>query len=72
MQIPVSWLKDYVDIKLPVEELAEKLTADGATGESASVAEAQNIRKQCEKEFSIEFTRESEPMLVFKRRVGEL
>ncbi|MCB8959258.1 MAG: phenylalanine--tRNA ligase subunit beta [Ardenticatenales bacterium] len=29
MQIPVSWLKDYVDIKLPVEDLAEKLTIAG-------------------------------------------
>lgn len=57
-----------------VEELAGKLTADGATGgaafgNGASAAEAEDIRKQCEKEFSIEFSRESEPMLVFKRRV---
>ena len=29
MQIPISWLKDYVDIVLPVEELAEKLTIAG-------------------------------------------
>ena len=29
MQIPISWLKDYVDIELPVEELAEKLTIAG-------------------------------------------
>lgn len=58
-----------------VEELAEKLTTDGATGggsswNDASAAEAEDIRKQCGKEFSIEFSRESEPMLVFKRRVG--
>ena len=29
MQIPISWLKDYVDIVLPVEELAETLTIAG-------------------------------------------
>lgn len=29
MRIPISWLKDYVDINLPVEELAEKLTLAG-------------------------------------------
>lgn len=59
-----------------VEELAEKLTTDSATGggssvNGASVAEAEILRKQCEKEFSIEFARASEPMLLFKRRVGE-
>ena len=29
MRVPISWLKDYVDITLPVEELAEKLTIAG-------------------------------------------
>lgn len=29
MLVPISWLKDYVDITLPVEELAEKLTIAG-------------------------------------------
>lgn len=29
MRVPLSWLKDYVDITLPVEELAEKLTLAG-------------------------------------------
>ncbi len=29
MQVPISWLKDYVDITLPVEELAERLTLAG-------------------------------------------
>ena len=29
MQVPISWLKDYVDITLPVDELAEKLTLAG-------------------------------------------
>lgn len=29
MRVPISWLKEYVDIDLPVEELAEKLTIAG-------------------------------------------
>ncbi len=29
MRVPLSWLKDYVDITLPVDELAEKLTLAG-------------------------------------------
>ena len=29
MRVPLSWLKDYVDITLSVEELAEKLTVAG-------------------------------------------
>ena len=29
MRVPLSWLKDYVNITLPVEELAEKLTIAG-------------------------------------------
>jgi len=29
MQVPVSWLKEYVDIAIPVEELAERLTLAG-------------------------------------------
>lgn len=29
MRVPISWLKEYVDITLPVEELAEKLTLAG-------------------------------------------
>ncbi|MCL5994521.1 MAG: phenylalanine--tRNA ligase subunit beta [Chloroflexi bacterium] len=29
MRVPLSWLKDYVDITLPVEQLAEKLTLAG-------------------------------------------
>ena len=29
MRVPISWLKDYVDIQLPVEALAEKLTVAG-------------------------------------------
>jgi phenylalanyl-tRNA synthetase beta chain len=29
MRVPISWLKDYVNITLPVEELAEKLTVAG-------------------------------------------
>ncbi|MFN2166210.1 MAG: phenylalanine--tRNA ligase subunit beta, partial [Anaerolineae bacterium] len=29
MRVPISWLKSYVDINLPVEELAERLTMAG-------------------------------------------
>ncbi|RME80646.1 MAG: phenylalanine--tRNA ligase subunit beta [Caldilineae bacterium] len=29
MRVPLSWLKEYVDITLPVDELAEKLTLAG-------------------------------------------
>ncbi len=29
MQVPVSWLKDYVDIDIPIELLAERLTLAG-------------------------------------------
>src|SRR5512136_1909964 len=29
MKVPISWLKDYVDIKIPVEELANRLTLAG-------------------------------------------
>ncbi|HSG17401.1 MAG TPA: hypothetical protein VLE70_13895, partial [Anaerolineae bacterium] len=29
MKVPISWLKEYVDITLPINELAEKLTIAG-------------------------------------------
>jgi len=29
MKVPISWLKEYVDITIPVEELAERLTLAG-------------------------------------------
>lgn len=29
MRVPISWLKEYVDITIPVEELAERLTLAG-------------------------------------------
>lgn len=29
MKVPISWLKEYVDITIPVEEVAEKLTMAG-------------------------------------------
>ena len=29
MKVPISWLKDYVDITMPIEELAERLTLAG-------------------------------------------
>lgn len=34
MKIPLSWLKDYVDIKLPIKELMWKMTEIGLTCES--------------------------------------
>lgn len=34
MKIPLSWLKEYVDISIPVEELAERLTLAGLEVES--------------------------------------
>ncbi|MES0329064.1 MAG: phenylalanine--tRNA ligase subunit beta, partial [Dehalococcoidales bacterium] len=30
MKIPLSWLKDYIEIKLPVGELADLLTMSGS------------------------------------------
>ncbi len=36
MLIPLSWLKDFVDIKLPVGELAKKLSSAGLTVEKWS------------------------------------
>ena len=29
MNIPLSWLKDYVDVNLPLEEIARVLTMSG-------------------------------------------
>ena len=29
MRVPLSWLKDFVDIKIPVDALAERLTFAG-------------------------------------------
>ena len=29
MKVPISWLKDYVDINLPLEELARRMTLAG-------------------------------------------
>ena len=29
MKVPISWLKDFVDIKLPIEEIARLLTVSG-------------------------------------------
>ena len=29
MRIPLSWLRDYVDVTLPIDELAERLTRSG-------------------------------------------
>ena len=29
MKIPISWLKDYVDITIPIDDLAQRLTLAG-------------------------------------------
>ena len=29
MKVPISWIKDFVDINIPIEELAERLTMTG-------------------------------------------
>ncbi|HYL80207.1 MAG TPA: hypothetical protein VEU07_05310, partial [Candidatus Acidoferrum sp.] len=29
MRVPISWLKEFVDVPVPVEELAERLTFAG-------------------------------------------
>ena len=29
MKLPLSWIKDYVDISLPIDELAHRLTMAG-------------------------------------------
>src|ERR1700724_1281067 len=34
MRIPISWLKDYVDLVEPVAALAERLTLAGLVGEA--------------------------------------
>src|SRR5437773_2412110 len=38
MRVPLSWLKDFVDITMPVDELAERLTLSGL-----EVAEVEKI-----------------------------
>ena len=45
MKAPISWLKDYVDITLPVEEIAEKLTLAGneVSGIESTVPEWKGI-----------------------------
>ncbi len=29
MLVPISWLKEYVDLNLPIQQLAERLTLAG-------------------------------------------
>ena len=29
MKVPISWLKDFVDVNLPIEELAHRMTLAG-------------------------------------------
>ncbi len=37
MKVPLEWLKEYVDISLPLAEIAEKLTMAGIEGEVVEV-----------------------------------
>ena len=37
MQVPLSWLKDYVDVDLPIEELARVMTMAGMEVEAIQV-----------------------------------
>ena len=37
MKIPINWLKDYVDVNLPADELAEKLTLAGFEAEEVEI-----------------------------------
>jgi len=37
MKVPLSWLKEYVDITLPVQELAERLTLAGVEVETIQI-----------------------------------
>ena len=34
MRVPISWLKDFVDIQISPEELADRLTLAGMVGEA--------------------------------------
>ena len=50
MRVPLSWLKEYVDIDLPVDELAEKITLAGLEVENieyigVSMPESERRRK---------------------------
>ena len=45
MKVPLSWLKDYVDIVVPVKELAHRLTMSGT--EVAEVATIGGGWKDC-------------------------
>ena len=49
MRVPLSWLKDYVDIILPVDELEEKLTLAGlevANMEYIGVQPPESVRRR--------------------------
>jgi len=45
MKVPVSWLKDYVDITMDIEELAERMTLAGL-----EVASIDHIGSQWDRE----------------------
>ena len=41
MKVPISWLKDFVDITLPLEELAHEMTMAGLEVDSIEAAAGQ-------------------------------
>ena len=46
MRVPLSWLKEYVDIVLPVDELAERLTLAGMEVTSTERSATGGTRKR--------------------------
>ncbi len=53
MRVPLSWLKEYVDIVLPVEALAEKMTLAGLEVESIDRYEVPPDRPRWDPEFIV-------------------
>jgi phenylalanyl-tRNA synthetase beta chain len=43
MRVSYNWLKEYIDIKLPVEKVAEMLTMAGASIESVQAIPGDSI-----------------------------
>ena len=46
MKTPISWLKDFVDINIPIEELARILTVSGLEVEEIHYAQRKQVRFQ--------------------------
>ena len=45
MRVPISWLKEYVDIVLPIEELTERLTLAGMEIDAVTQSAIGGIRR---------------------------